>query len=60
MEPKRHKTSLNFSEDDFYEWLTKQDTADVVGLLQVFLKRFGDKNEDEKLLLKELKSHLKR
>jgi ATP-dependent Lon protease len=58
--PSDIKHLLSFSENDFYEWITKEDSADVVSLVEEFLKRFGHQNEDEKNVVERIKGALEK
>ncbi|WP_030005898.1 hypothetical protein [Picosynechococcus sp. NKBG042902] len=56
--PSEIKYFANFSEDDLYEWITTESSLDVIGLVRKFLERFTGKNDEEKDILKKLKSAL--
>lgn len=54
------KHLLKFTEEDFYTWITAEESVDVVDLIKEFLQRFGHQNEDEKTVVERIKSALEK
>lgn len=51
---------LRYTEDDFYHWITTEESVDVIDLLSNFLSRFGSHNNEEKKVTDRIRVALER
>lgn len=52
------KHLLKYSEEDFLTWITTEQSLNVIDLLIIFFRRFGDQNEDEKIVVSTVRKAL--
>lgn len=58
--PEGIKYLLKYTEDDFFEWITTENSVNVIDLLIEFLRRFGNQNEDEKIVVARIREALEK
>jgi hypothetical protein len=56
--PEDLKYLLDYSEDDFFEWIKNEDSIDVIGVLKEFFSRFGNQNDNEKTVISRIRAAL--
>ncbi|MBL9185686.1 MAG: hypothetical protein JNN17_26300 [Verrucomicrobiaceae bacterium] len=58
--PRDIKHMVAFTVEDYYQWITTEDSVDTVGLLQEFLRRFGREQGDEQIVIGKIKDALRK
>lgn len=58
--PRDVKHMVAFTVEDYYQWITTEDSVDTVGLLQEFLRRFGREQGDEQIVIGKIKDALRK
>jgi hypothetical protein len=58
--PRDIKHMVAFTVEDYYQWITTEDSVDTVGLLREFLRRFGRETGDEQVVIGRIKDALRK